>query len=141
MESETITHFPLNWAPQKLVAKKSEKAFLEKLIKSREKAAGESRRETIYPGLPTPSQRYPRARETSNQLLSVSFRCCQPRNIRHPRKISNTKESGQNKHKQKMEIKLETTLREKEKKKKERERVITIFKENEQTDTAFMKLE
>ena len=41
MESETITHFPLNWAPQKLVAKISEKAFLEKLIKSREKAAGE----------------------------------------------------------------------------------------------------
>ena len=86
MESETITHFPLNWAPQKLVAKKSEKAFLEKLIKSREKAAGESRRETIYPGLPTPSQRYPRARETSNQLLSVSFRLLSAKKHQAPEK-------------------------------------------------------
>ena len=116
MESETVTHFPLNWAPQKLVAKKSEKAFVGKLIKSREKAAGESPREKIHPALPTPSQRDPQACEASNQLLSVSFRRCQPRNIRHPRKISNTKERSQNKHKQKMEIKLETTLREKEKK-------------------------
>lgn len=40
MESETFTHFPLKWVPQKLVAGKSEKALLGKLIKAREKAAG-----------------------------------------------------------------------------------------------------
>lgn len=123
MKSETVTHFPLNWAPQKLVDKKSE-TFLGKLIKSREKATGQSPRETIHPGLTTPE----------HVKLQTSFSEYHSDTVSQTTsgtgKISNTKERGQNKHKQKMEIKLETTLREK---KKERERVITIFKESEQT--------